>query len=105
MENVYVWGLAGYTALIIIVSPQGASLLTPQFAVERCRKIVLGIVCTIVADLLFTPRSIKYHIDSSLEWLLLDHYRLLQLCIRGASREGLDIAWHGWCVKAPHWLA
>ncbi|MCW2475544.1 p-hydroxybenzoic acid efflux pump subunit AaeB [Candidatus Symbiopectobacterium sp. NZEC151] len=100
VENAYVWGLAGYTALIIIVSTQSAPLLTPQFAVERCSEIVLGIVCAIVADLLFTPRSIKHHIDSSLEGLLVDHYRLLQLCIRGATREELDVAWHGLVRKS-----
>lgn len=92
VENAYVWGLAGYTALIIIVSTQSAPLLTPQFAVERCSEIVLGIVCAIVADLLFTPRSIKQHIDSSLEGLMLDHYHLLQMCIRGATREEIDAA-------------
>ncbi|WP_440867448.1 p-hydroxybenzoic acid efflux pump subunit AaeB [Symbiopectobacterium purcellii] len=100
VENAYVWGLAGYTALIIIVSTQSAPLLTPQFAVERCSEIVLGIVCAIVAALLFTPRSIKHHIDSSLEGLLLDHYRLLPLCIRGASREEIDVAWHGLVRKS-----
>ncbi len=100
VENAYVWGLAGYTALIIIVSTQSAPLLTPQFAVERCSEIVLGIVCAIVADLLFTPRSIKHHIDSSLEGLLVDHYHLLQLCIRGASREEIDVAWHGLVRKS-----
>ena len=100
VENAYVWGLAGYTALIIIVSTQSAPLLTPQFAVERCSEIVLGIVCAILADLLFTPRSIKQHIDSSLEGLLLEHYHLLQLCIRGATREEIDVAWHGLVRKS-----
>lgn len=100
VENAYVWGLAGYTALIIIVSTQSAPLMTPQFAVERCSEIVLGIVCAILADLLFTPRSIKQHIDSSLEGLLMDHYHLLQLCIRGATREEIDVAWHGLVRKS-----
>lgn len=100
VENAYVWGLAGYTALIIIVSTQSTPLLTPQFAVERCSEIVLGIVCAILADLLFTPRSIKQHIDNSLEGLLVDHYRLLQLCTRGATREEIDLAWHGLVRKS-----
>lgn len=100
VENAYVWGLAGYTALIIIVSTQSTPLLTPQFAVERCSEIVLGIVCAILSDLLFTPRSIKQHIDSSLEGLLVDHYRLLQLCTNGASREEIDLAWHGLVRKS-----
>lgn len=95
VEHAYVYGLAGYTALIIIVSTQGTPLLTPQFAVERCCEIVLGIVCAILADLLFAPRSIKQNIDSSLETLLVDHYRLLQLCVGGAAPEAIDAAWHG----------
>ena len=45
-------GLAGYTALIIIITIQSEPLLAPQFAVERCSEIVIGIVCAIVADLL-----------------------------------------------------
>ncbi len=52
-------GLAGYTALIIVITIQPEPLLTPQFAVERCSEIVIGIVCAIMADLLFSPRSIK----------------------------------------------
>ncbi|PWC13090.1 p-hydroxybenzoic acid efflux pump subunit AaeB [Brenneria roseae subsp. americana] len=94
VENAYVFGLAGYTALIIIVSTQGTPLLTPQFAVERCSEIVLGIVCAILADLVFSPRSIKRDIDRGIEALLMDQYRLLQLCINQAEKEAIDAAWH-----------
>ncbi len=60
VENSYAWGLAGYTALIIVITiPVRGLPLAPQFAVERCSEIVIGIVCAIVADLLFSPRSIK----------------------------------------------
>lgn len=54
-------GLAGYTALIIIITIQSEPLLAPQFAVERCSEIVIGIVSAIVADLLFSraPSSRK----------------------------------------------
>ncbi len=52
VENSYAWGLAGYTALIIVITIQTEPLLAPQFAVERCSEIVIGIVCAIVADLL-----------------------------------------------------
>jgi hypothetical protein len=55
VENSYAWGLAGYTALIIVVTIQSEPLLAPQFAVERCSEIVIGIVCAIAADLLFSP--------------------------------------------------
>lgn len=94
VENAYVFGLAGYTALIIIVSTQGTPLLTPQFAVERCSEIVLGIVCAILADLLFSPRSIKQDVDRSIGELLVDQYRLLQLCMSGAEKDAIDAAWH-----------
>ncbi len=49
IENSYAWGLAGYTALIIVITIQPEPLLTPQFAVERCSEIVIGIVCAIMA--------------------------------------------------------
>ncbi|MEQ9862210.1 p-hydroxybenzoic acid efflux pump subunit AaeB [Pectobacterium cacticida] len=94
VENAYVFGLAGYTALIIIVSTEGMPLLTPQFAVERCSEIVLGIVCAILADLLFSPRSIKQNVDRSISELLVEQYRLLQLSINGADKESIDAAWH-----------
>ncbi|ADO46746.1 p-hydroxybenzoic acid efflux pump subunit AaeB [[Enterobacter] lignolyticus] len=93
VENSYAWGLAGYTALIIIITIQSAPLLTPQFAVERCSEIVIGIVCAIVADLLFSPRSIKQEIDRELDALLVDQYALMQLCIRHGDSIAVDNAW------------
>ncbi len=59
VQNSYAFGLAGYTALIIIVGIQAAPLTAPQYAIERCSEIVLGIVCAILADILFSPRSIN----------------------------------------------
>lgn len=67
VENSYAWGLAGYTALIIIITIHEEPMLAPQFAVERCSEIVIGIVSAIVADLLFSPRSIKKR--SILSWI------------------------------------
>lgn len=65
VENSYARGLAGYTALIIIITIHTNPMLAPQFAVERCSEIVIGIVSAIVADLLFSPRSIKKRSTSS----------------------------------------
>lgn len=93
VENSYAWGLAGYTALIIVITVQTEPLLTPQFAVERCSEIVIGICCAIAADLLFSPRSIKQEIDRELDALLVDHYRLMQLCIAHGDSEEVDKAW------------
>ena len=93
VENSYAWGLAGYTALIIIITIQPEPLLTPQFALERCSEIVVGIVSAIVADLLFSPRSIKHEIDRELDALLVDQYRLMQLCVAPADGEDVDAAW------------
>lgn len=95
VENSYAWGLSGYTALIIVITIQTEPLLTPQFAVERCSEIVIGIMCAIVADLIFSPRSIKQEIDKELEEIVVDHYRLMQLCIAHSSREEVDKAWSG----------
>lgn len=95
VENSYAWGLAGYTALIIVITIQAEPLLTPQFAVERCSEIVIGIVSAIMADLLFSPRSIKKEIDLELDNLLIDQYRLMQLCIRHGDSEEVDRAWSG----------
>jgi len=93
VENSYAWGLSGYTALIIVVSIQVNPLVAPQFAIERCSEILLGIVCAIVADLLFSPRSIKQEIDKELDSLLVAQYQLMQMCIRHDDKETVDKAW------------
>ncbi|MEZ3501725.1 p-hydroxybenzoic acid efflux pump subunit AaeB [Pantoea sp. KPR_PJ] len=95
VENSYALGLAGYTALIIVVTADANNGLTlvPQFAVERCSEIVLGILCAILADMIFSPRSIKKVIDSEVDALLVAHYRLLQLCVAHEDKEEVDKAW------------
>ena len=96
VENSYALGLAGYTALIIIISVDlsaGSPMLAPQFAVERCSEIVIGIVSAILADMVFSPRSIKKVIDNEIETLLLAQYRLLQICAAHAKKEEVDKAW------------
>ncbi|MCT4705477.1 p-hydroxybenzoic acid efflux pump subunit AaeB [Enterobacteriaceae bacterium H11S18] len=93
VENSYAWGLSGYTALIIIVTIQANPVTAPQFAVERCSEIVIGIVCAILADLIFSPRSIKQEIDRELDNLLVDQYRLMQLCIAHGDKEEVDKSW------------
>ncbi|MEI8460484.1 FUSC family protein, partial [Escherichia coli] len=75
--NSYAWGLAGYTALIIVITIQPERLLTPQFAVERCSEIVIAIVCAIMADLLFSPRSIKQVVDRDVDTLLVAQYQFI----------------------------
>lgn len=95
VENSYALGLAGYTALIIVVTvdANGSLLLAPLFAVERCSEIVMGIVCAIVADLVFTPRSIKNDIDRETEQLIMAQYHLLQSCVAHKDKEDVDRQW------------
>ncbi|MGM3172778.1 p-hydroxybenzoic acid efflux pump subunit AaeB [Dickeya lacustris] len=103
VENAYVFALAGYTTLIIIVTSQSAPVRIPQFAVERCSEIVLGIVCAILGDLLFSPRSVKQDIDRALDALWVGQYQLLQRCVAGIADDELDAAWHG-LVRQTHAL-
>lgn len=95
VENSYALGLAGYTALIIVVTADasGGLTLAPQYAVERCSEIVLGILCAILADMIFSPRSIKKVIDQEVDSLLVAHYKLLQLCVAHGDKEEVDKAW------------
>ncbi|AER31016.1 MULTISPECIES: p-hydroxybenzoic acid efflux pump subunit AaeB [Pantoea] len=95
VENSYALGLAGYTALIIVVTANasGGLTLVPQYAVERCSEIILGILCAILADMIFSPRSIKKVIDAEVDSLLVAHYRLLQLCVVHEDKEEVDKAW------------
>jgi p-hydroxybenzoic acid efflux pump subunit AaeB len=98
VENSYAWGLAGYTALIIIITIHTDPMLAPQFAVERCSEIVIGIVSAIVADLLFSPRSIKKEIDLELDNLLVEQYRLMQFAWRMATAKKSIKPGARWCV-------
>ncbi|WP_313683346.1 p-hydroxybenzoic acid efflux pump subunit AaeB [Pantoea sp.] len=95
VENSYALGLAGYTALIIVVTADasGGLTLAPQFAVERCSEIVLGILCAILADMIFSPRSIKKVIDQEVDALLVAQYKLLQLCVAHGDKDEVDRAW------------
>ncbi|HBV92160.1 MAG TPA: p-hydroxybenzoic acid efflux pump subunit AaeB [Pantoea sp.] len=95
VENSYALGLAGYTALIIVVTANasGGLTLVPQYAVERCSEIILGILCAILADMIFSPRSIKKVIDAEVDSLLVAHYQLLQLCVAHGDKEEVDKAW------------
>ncbi|MEX9251533.1 p-hydroxybenzoic acid efflux pump subunit AaeB [Pseudenterobacter timonensis] len=95
VENSYAWGLSGYTALIIIITIQADPLLAPQFAVERCSEILIGIVCAIIADLLFSPRSIKQEVDRELDALIVAQYQLMQLCIKHSDKSEVDKGWGG----------
>ncbi|ANC40545.1 p-hydroxybenzoic acid efflux pump subunit AaeB [Hafnia alvei] len=94
VENSYAFGLAGYTALIIVVTTATEPLLSPLYAVERCSEIVLGIVCAVLADIIFSPRSIKSDIDRVVSTLIVDQFRLLQMCVRPDERDVLDKSWN-----------
>ncbi|KGT86140.1 p-hydroxybenzoic acid efflux pump subunit AaeB, partial [Enterobacter cancerogenus] len=71
----------------------GGLTLAPQFAVERCSEIVIGILCAILADMLFSPRSIKKVIEAEVDALLVAHYKLLQLCVAHADKDEVDRTW------------
>jgi len=94
VENSYALGLSGYTALIIVTAAVSTPLQAPQFAIERCSEIVVGICCAIVADLIFSPRSIKGDIDRAVSQLLLDQFALMRVCINQGEKEVIDKAWH-----------
>ncbi|WP_045048323.1 p-hydroxybenzoic acid efflux pump subunit AaeB [Rouxiella chamberiensis] len=94
VENSYAFGLAGYTALIIVVLSSSNLTESPQFAVERCSEIVVGICAAIVADLLFSPRSIKKDIDRAVDQLMLDQFKLLRLSVNQAEKEEIDKGWN-----------
>lgn len=94
VENSYAFGLSGYTALIIVLSAQLMPMESPQYALERCSEILVGICCAVIADLLFSPRSVKQEIDKEMDNLLVMQYRLMQLCLaEKTSHEAVDKAW------------
>ncbi|AFJ45481.1 p-hydroxybenzoic acid efflux pump subunit AaeB [Shimwellia blattae] len=95
LENSYALGLAGYTALMVVITIQPTPLMAPQITIERCSEIVIGILCAIFADMVFSPRSVKKQIDKELDGLLLDQYRLMQLCIAHGDRTEVDKSWSG----------
>ncbi len=74
-------GAGRYTALIIIITIHTNPMLAPQFAVERCSEIVIGIVSAIVADLLFRRVRLK-EIDLELDNLLIAQSKLMRVIRR-----------------------
>ncbi len=102
VENSYAFGLAGYTALIIIISAHatGSMELMPRLAVERCSEIFIGILCAVLSDIFLSPRSIKRVIDQEVDNLLLAQYQLLQLCVEGHNKEEVDKAWSGLVARS-----
>ncbi|SUB14819.1 p-hydroxybenzoic acid efflux pump subunit AaeB [Pantoea agglomerans] len=78
---------------MVTANASGGLTLVPQYAVERCSEIVLGILCAILADMIFSPRSIKKVIDAEVDSLLVAHYNLLQLCVAHGDKEEVDKAW------------
>jgi p-hydroxybenzoic acid efflux pump subunit AaeB len=93
VENSYAWGLAGYTALIIVVTGISTPRGIPQFALERCSEIVLGICAAIVADLLFSPRSIKQDLDRNIDQLIVDQFALMRMSILQTDKQDVDKFW------------
>lgn len=96
-ENSYAWGLAGITALVIIVtssSSQNNLLQAPQIAIERSCEIILGIVCTIFADLLLSPRSIKKDIDNMTSQLIIEQFKLMQSGLTNTNKSIIDQRWY-----------
>ena len=96
LENASAMATASYTALTVIVTVYASHNLTlaPLYAIERCMEIVLGIICAIVADILFSPRSIKSVIDKEASSLLVAHYQLLKLALFNAGRQEIDKKLH-----------
>lgn len=95
VSNSYALGLAGYTSLIIIISSYatGSLELAPRLAIERCSEIFIGIFATIIADILFSSRSIKGVIDKEVNALLLAQFRLLQISLKPGSDQEMDKSW------------
>jgi p-hydroxybenzoic acid efflux pump subunit AaeB len=95
VSNSYALGLAGYTALIIVVSADssGALELVPRLAIERCSEIFLGIICAILADILFSPRSIKRVIDQEIDDYILALFQLLKQSMTENDHTELDKSW------------
>lgn len=81
IEHSYGWALAGYTALIIVVtamSTPGAIGLAPKFVIERSAEILLGVGSAMIAEILFLPRSAKEEVESLTEQLFMAHYQLMR---------------------------
>ncbi len=95
VSNSYALGLAGYTTLIIIISSYAAGSLelAPRLAIERCSEIFIGIFCSIIADMLFSSRSIKGVIDKEVDDLLLAQFHLLQISLQPSSDQEMDKSW------------
>ncbi|AKC32511.1 FUSC family protein [Candidatus Pantoea carbekii] len=97
VENVYALSLAGYTVLIIVISANSTGNLTvaPQFVVDRCNEILLGIGSAMFSDRIFATRSMKKFVHQEIDDLLVKHCRLFQLYfIDNKNKKKIKAAWY-----------
>ncbi len=93
----------GYTAPLISQDYHSVTEPPPQFALERCSEIV-GIGCAILADLLFSPRSIKAGVfDRELDSLLVAQYQLMQILWLHGDSEEVDNARRSGDARRRRW--
>lgn len=93
-ENTYLWSLGGYTTMIMMASIHSDPSLTPLLIVERCSEISVGIICSLLAEVLFHPRSVRQDIDKISDDIIQSHYRLMQLTIvNSVPREEVEKKW------------
>ncbi|UMX51043.1 FUSC family protein [Klebsiella pneumoniae] len=86
--------MAGYTALIIIITIHTNPMLAPQFAVERCSEIASSVLSAPSSPIsCFRRVRIKKEIDPELDNLLIAQYKLMQLCVAHGEKEEADQAW------------
>lgn len=94
IENSYALGLAGITALTIV----SAIYLHPEMGVIlawfRVSEVFMGLIAAVIADMVFAPRSVRKNIENELHELLVDHYRLMQICVIGTDRKEMEKLWH-----------
>lgn len=92
IENTSAMATASYTALTVLVTVYASNNLTlaPVYAIERCSEIVLGIICALFADIIFSPKSIKQVIEREAEILITLQCQLMTLAATSSEQKVID---------------
>ncbi|HDF5713112.1 TPA: FUSC family protein [Klebsiella variicola] len=92
IENTSAMATASYTALTVLVTVYASNNMTlaPVYAIERCSEIVLGIFCALLADVIFSPKSIKHIVEHEAETLITLQCQLMALAATSTDQKALD---------------
>lgn len=92
-DHSYLWGLSGYTVLIIFFSSHSPDMVSRQIIFDRCFEISIGVFSALLSDVTMFPHSVKKNINKTLTTLLIKQYAFFQGGLNLQRREYIELNW------------